>query len=168
MNHSSAYSADSFLLVNLADQSLTLYRQGSAAQSWSISSALNGAGEVNGSGCTPRGEHRIRIKIGEGCSTGTVFQGRRATGEIYSEDLAEQFPGRDWILSRIIWLTGCESGVNRGGSVDTLKRFIYIHGTPDTEEMGKPLSHGCIRMRNADIIELFDLVDNKMPVIIRD
>ena len=168
MNHSSVSSVDTFLRVSLSQQTLTLSRKGSVETSWPVSTALNGAGEANGSGCTPRGEHRIRIKIGEGCAQGSVFQGRRPTGEIYSDDLARQFPERDWILSRILWLTGCESGRNRGGDSDTLKRYIYIHGTPDTEPMGKPVSHGCIRMRNADIIELFDQVENAMPVIIQD
>ncbi len=135
---------------------------------WRISTAFNGAGEANGSGCTPRGRHQIRIKIGQGCPGGSVFQGRRPTGEIYTAELARKYPDRDWILSRILWLTGCERGRNRGGQTDTLKRFIYIHGTPDTEPMGQPLSHGCIRMRNTDIIELFDLVENSMPVIIQD
>jgi len=168
MNHSSVSSVDQYLLVSLSKQSLTLFSNAKAVKSWPVSTALNGAGEVNGSGCTPRGEHRIRIKIGEACPQGSVFQGRRPTGEIYSDELAAQFPERDWILTRILWLTGCEAGRNRGGDTDTLKRYIYIHGTPDTEPMGKPLSHGCIRMRNTDIIELFDRVENAMPVFIQD
>jgi lipoprotein-anchoring transpeptidase ErfK/SrfK len=86
------------------------------------------------------------------------------TGEIYSETLAQQYPERDWILTRIIWLQGMESGFNRGGQVDTLSRYIYIHGTPDSEPMGVPKSHGCIRMRNRDLIELFDQIDNNLIV----
>lgn len=102
--------------------------------------------------------HRVRIRIGAGCPAGTVFVGRRATSEIYDAELAKQDPERDWILTRILWLTGLESGRNRGGCVDTLRRYIYIHGCPDMEPMGEPRSHGCIRMRNRDLIELFDLV----------
>ncbi len=125
---------------------------------YAISTALNGVGEVNGSGCTPRGQHRVRAKVGAGCTPGMVFVGRRATGEIYSPALAAQYPERDWILSRIVWLTGCEPGVNRGGVVDTLRRFIYLHGCPDGLPMGIPASHGCVRMTNADVIDLFDRV----------
>ena len=168
MNPLSVSNVKPYLLVSLSEQSLTLFTKGQADKSWPVSTALNGAGETNGSGCTPRGEHRIRIKIGEACPQGSVFQGRRPTGEIYSDELASQFPERDWILTRILWLTGCEPGRNRGGETDTLKRYIYIHGTPDKEPMGKPASHGCIRMRNSDIIELFDRVENAMPVFIQD
>ena len=168
MNHSSVSSVDHCLVVSLSQQTLTLIRNAKVEKNWPVSTALKGAGESNHSGCTPRGEHRIRIKIGEGCPAGSVFRGRRPTGEIYSQELARQFPERDWILSRILWLTGCESGRNRGGDSDSLKRYIYIHGTPDSEPMGTPLSHGCVRMRNTDIIELFDLVENAMPVIIQD
>jgi lipoprotein-anchoring transpeptidase ErfK/SrfK len=168
MNHSSVSSVDHYLVVSLSDQTLTFFTKAKAQKSWQVSTALNGAGEDNGSGCTPRGEHRIRIKIGEGCPMGSVFRGRRPTGEIYSDKLARQFPERDWILTRVLWLTGCEPGRNRGGETDTLKRYIYIHGTPDTEPIGKPLSHGCIRMKNSDIVELFDRVENAMPVIIQD
>lgn len=121
-----------------------------------------------GSECTPRGIHHIRIKIGEGCPINSVFVGRRSTGEIYTIQLAEQHPGRDWILSRIIWLTGDQAGVNRGGDVDTLRRMIYIHGTPESEPLGVPLSHGCIRMHSSDLVTLFDLVDTGTPVMIED
>ena len=93
--------------------------------------------------------------------------GRRHTGEIYTPELARQFPERDWILSRILWLCGLEPGKNRGGSVDTMRRYIYIHGTPDSEPMGVPKSHGCIRMRNQDVIRLFDMVTPGTPVLIR-
>ncbi len=123
-----------------------------------VSTSERGPGEQKGSGCTPRGRHRIRLAIGAGCPTNCVFVGRRPTGEIYTPELAARQPGRDWILTRILWLTGLESGRNRGGGVDTLRRFIYIHGCPDTEPMGMPRSHGCIRLRNQDLLTLFDLV----------
>ena len=147
-----------FLEVDISQQTLTLHDQAGECSRYSISTALNGAGENANSGCTPRGQHVIRAKIGQGKPINSVFIARRPTGEIYSLNLAYQYPKRDWILSRILWLSGLELGVNRLGSVDTMRRYIYIHGTPDTEPMGLPLSHGCIRMRNVDIIALFDQV----------
>ena len=145
------------LRVTLATQTLDLLEDGRLRRRYSVSTGQAGAGEVQGSGCTPRGLHRVRLRIGGGCPPGTVFVGRRPTGEVYGPDLAARFPQRDWILTRILWLTGLEPGRNRGGEVDTLRRFIYIHGCPDSEPMGVARSHGCIRMRNADLIELFDL-----------
>jgi lipoprotein-anchoring transpeptidase ErfK/SrfK len=121
-----------------------------------VATARNGAGEKNGSNCTPRGRHIVRAKIGAGCPENTVFVGRRPTGEVYSPELARRFPDRDWILTRILWLSGCEVGFNRLGNVDTMRRYIYIHGTPETVPMGVPSSHGCILLRNADLIALFD------------
>lgn len=123
-----------------------------------VSSAVNGAGERNGSGCTPRGVHQVRARIGDGLPKGAVLKGRRWTGETWTAELHEAFPGRDWILSRILWLSGCEPGRNRMGEVDTFRRYIYLHGTPDCEPMGAPLSHGCIRLRNDDLLELFPQV----------
>ena len=151
--------------INIRSQTLELYDDnGTLLKRYRISSAKNGVGEQNGSYCTPRGRHLIRAKIGAGQPLNTVFVERRPTGEIYSPALARDFPGRDWILSRILWLSGCEPGYNRLGSVDTMRRAIYIHGSSDTAEMGKPGSRGCIRMRNEDIIELFDLVPVRTPV----
>lgn len=135
---------------------------------YSISSARNGVGESNGSFCTPRGRHIVRAKIGAGQPFNTVFVERRPTGEVYSPELARNSPGRDWILTRILWLSGCERGLNRMGHVDTMRRAIYIHGSPDTAEMGKPGSRGCIRMRNRDIVELFDLVPVRTAVEIHE
>lgn len=129
-----------------------------------VSTALKGAGELSGSYCTPRGRHIIRAKIGTDCPENAVFIRRRPTGEIYSEALGAQYPLRDWILTRILWLSGCEAGFNRLGKNDTMRRYIYIHGTPDTEPMGEARSHGCIRMRNADLVELYDLVPAGTPV----
>jgi len=137
-------------------------------QQWPVSTAANGPGEQHGSGCTPRGWHRVVARIGAGCVPNTVFIGRRPTGEVYSPTLAQSMPGRDWILTRILWLQGLEPGRNRGGEVDTLRRFIYIHGCPDSEPMGVPRSHGCIRMRNADLVALFDQVPAGTPVCIRE
>lgn len=153
--------------VDVDRQCLRLYSGGVLSGEWPVSTAQAGVGERHGSGCTPRGEHRIRLRIGAGCPPGTVFVGRRPTGEIYSEALAAAGPQRDWILTRILWLTGAEPGFNRGGVCDTLRRFIYIHGTPDSVRLGAPGSHGCIRMRNADLIELFDRVEAGTRVLIR-
>lgn len=157
---------DRLIHVDIATQQLSLLVGGRCARRWSVSTARNGPGERPDSGCTPRGAFRVRIKIGEGCPRDTVFVGRRPTGEIYRAELAEREPDRDWILSRIIWLGGLQSGHNRGPGCDTLRRFIYIHGCPDVVPMGVPLSHGCIRMRNDDVIALFDEVDDATRVII--
>ena len=133
---------------------------------YSVATAKNGIGQQFGSECTPLGEHRIRAKIGQGYALNTVLVGRRPTAEIYSEALAIEQPTRDWILSRIMWLCGEQPSVNRGGSVDTMRRYIYIHGAPDSHPMGVPSSHGCIKMRNADVVDLFDRVDVGTPVSI--
>ena len=133
-----------------------------------MSTALKGVGQSEGSHCTPLGRHQIRARIGAGLEQGAVLVGRRPTGEVWTPSLSAQHPQRDWILSRILWLSGCEPGVNRMGSVDSMRRFIYIHGTPDVEPMGVPRSHGCIRMRNTDVIELFDRVPVGCPVLIHE
>lgn len=133
-----------------------------------ISTAAKGAGEQNGSECTPRGRHFIHEKIGAGCEVNTVFVGRRPTGELYTDLMAVEYLGRDWILTRILWLSGAEQGFNKSGNVDTLQRYIYIHGSPDDVTMGMPGSHGCIRMRNVDVVKLFDLVDVGTPVLIKE
>ena len=130
------------------------------------STAAIGAGCETDSGCTPLGAHIIRAKIGEGSVANTVFVGRRATGEIYTPELMMQYPNRDWILTRILWLSGKEIGKNRLGNVDTMQRYIYIHGTPDSADMSVIGSHGCVRMRNSDVIALFDLVEAGTPVSI--
>jgi len=155
--------------INISFQALDLIdNNGNLIKRYSISSAKNGVGEENGSFCTPRGRHIVRAKVGANQPANTVFVERRPTGEVYSAELAGRFPKRDWILTRILWLSGCEPGFNRLGNVDTMRRAIYIHGSPDSAEMGKPGSHGCIRMRNADIVELFDLVPIRTLVEIRE
>lgn len=156
-----------WLKVSVSQQRLYLLSPlGEELNSWPISTAKNGLGEVNGSGCTPRGWHKIKLKIGAGANSQAVFVGRRLTGEIYSAELAAQHPNRDWILGRILWLTGLESGKNRGGNTDTLKRFIYLHATPESEPLGIPLSHGCIRLHPKAMLEVFELVENGTQVLI--
>ena len=146
--------------VNIETQMLDLLDdENQVIKRYAVSTAANGAGERNGSYCTPRGRHIIRAKIGAGQPENTVFVRRRPTGEIYTPELGGEFPGRDWILTRILWLSGGEPGFNRLGDVDTMRRYIYIHGSPDGVEMGVPGSHGCVRMRNADMIDLFDRVE---------
>ena len=153
--------------ILISNQTLTLFDDnGSVVARYLVSTAANGAGCIKDSGCTPQGAHIIRAKIGAGAPVNTVFVGRRPTGEIYTPELMAQFPNRDWILTRILWLSGKEIGKNRLGNVDTMQRYIYIHGTPDSTEMGKPGSHGCVRMRNADMVALFDLVEAGTPVVI--
>ncbi|EKF75262.1 hypothetical protein A11A3_04760 [Alcanivorax hongdengensis A-11-3] len=131
---------------------------GPTTQRFPVSTAAVGAGQGQGSGATPRGRHLVRARFGDGLPAGAVFEGRKFNGQIHSPTLAAQHPDRDWILSRILWLGGLEPGHNQGGDVDSFRRFIYIHGTPDSEPMGVPASHGCIRMRNQDVITLFDQI----------
>lgn len=155
-----------FLHIIAEKQILYLYRNNAVVKSYSIATSRYGLGECQGSYKTPRGWHRVRAKIGAGQSINTVFVGRRPTGEIYTPQLAEQYPDRDWILTRILWLSGIELGKNRLGKVDTMQRYIYIHGTPDEVQFGIPSSHGCIRMHNEDLIELFDLITVGEKVLI--
>ncbi|VEG13087.1 L,D-transpeptidase [Moraxella cuniculi] len=160
------------LIVDCQVQTLQLWQNQQLVRTFSISTAKNGTGQLSGSGCTPLGRHKISEKFGEGLPINAVFVARQFTGELYDEALAEQFANRDWILARILWLEGLEEGYNRGENaqgicVDSKSRYIYIHGTPDTEPMGVPLSHGCIRMRNQEILWLFEQVEVGAQVVIR-
>ena len=153
--------------ISISQQTLTLFDNlGELKAQYRISTAANGAGCLKNSGCTPLGEHIIRAKIGEGAPLNAVFVGRRQTGEICTPELMAEFPNRDWILTRILWLSGKEVGKNRLGNVDTMQRYIYIHGSPDVTEMGKIGSHGCVRMRNVDVVALFELVEVGTKVLI--
>ncbi len=145
--------------IHIPAQTLDLLDDaGHVLRRYQVSTGANGVGEESGSFCTPRGRHIIRARIGAGQPLNTVFVQRCPTGEIYTPELGAQYPGRDWILTRILWLSGCEVGYNRLGSCDTMRRYIYIHGTPEGTPLGQPGSRGCVRMRNADLLELFDLV----------
>jgi len=152
------------ITIDATKQELTLLEGQRVLKRYSVSTARNGLGEKNGSFCTPRGRHIVRAKIGKGQPLNTVFVRRRPTGELWSPELHARYPGRDWILTRILWLSGCERGKNRLGEVDTMRRYIYIHGSHDMAEMGKPGSIGCVRMRSQDIVELFELVPPYTPV----
>ncbi len=152
--------------ISVAQQRLRLYENGAVIMGVAVSTAKNGVGEINGSERTPCGWHVIRARIGAGCAPNTVFVERRPTGEIYTPELRKKFPQRDWILTRILWLSGIEPGKNRLGNVDTMRRYIYIHGCPDEDVMDVPGSHGCVKMRNAEVIELFDRVPAGTRVLI--
>ena len=156
------------ILVDISAQTLELFDDaGAVSRRYPVSTGKNGAGEEYGSYCTPRGKHIVRAKIGAGAPVNTIFVRRRPTGEIYTPELGARHPARDWILTRILWLSGCEPGYNRLGSCDTMRRYVYIHGTPDSVRMGQAGSHGCVRMRNADMMELFDLAPMGIEVELR-
>lgn len=159
-------ATDDLIEVSISKQRLRLLRGQQVLMDVAIATATNGPGEQHGSECTPRGKHYIRAKVGAGCEPDTVFVARRPTGEVFKPELRQAFPERDWILTRILWLSGKEPGKNRLGNVDTMRRYIYIHGCPDDDKMGVPSSHGCVKMRNTDIIELFDTVEVGTPVMI--
>jgi lipoprotein-anchoring transpeptidase ErfK/SrfK len=156
------------IVISIPSQELDLWDEDqNIVRTYRISSARKGVGQEYGSFCTPLGKHIVRAKIGKNQPINTVFIRRRPTGETYTPELGIKYPGRDWILTRILWLSGCEPGFNRLGKVDTMRRYVYIHGSPDTAEMGKPGSIGCIRMHNHDLLELFDLVDAGTEVVIK-
>jgi lipoprotein-anchoring transpeptidase ErfK/SrfK len=158
----------SFLDISISTQQLSIIENGQVLQTYPVSTAKKGAGEQMGSECTPCGWHKIRAKIGQGQPLHSVFVGRRATGEIYNAELLRQHPQRDWILTRILWLGGLEPGKNRYGKVDSTWRYIYIHGCPDELMEGRPASHGCIRMKNADVLDLFNRVEAGTTVYIHE
>ncbi len=159
-------SPDFYLQVSIPEQRLDLIQNSEVVKSYPVSTAKNGPGERTGSGCTPRGWHSIRAKIGKDAPCDAVFVGRRWTGDIYDADLQAKHPERDWILTRILWLGGLEPGFNRHGEVDTTWRYIYIHGSPDHGVSGQPQSHGCVRMKSRDLLDLFDRVAAGTRVLI--
>ena len=154
--------------IDINKQILTLCEDKSVLSSYAISTAKNGVGQQSGSECTPLGKHIIDSKIGNDAIENSVFVGREETGEIFSEELRKTNPERDWILTRILWISGQEEGKNRGGEVDTKSRYIYIHGCPDEDSFVLPSSHGCVKMRNKDIVELFKNVDAGTRVFIHE
>jgi lipoprotein-anchoring transpeptidase ErfK/SrfK len=156
------------ITISIKEQTLTLYDEDKQLKHYSISTAKNGPGEQMDSECTPCGKHIVSEKIGNGVEVNSVFVGRETTGEIYHPSLREQHPNRDWILTRILWLSGIEEGKNKGGNVDSHDRYIYIHGSPDDVPMGQPGSRGCVRMRNNELIELFELIEVGTEVVIND
>ena len=159
---------DLLIRISIDEQRLQLLEGDHIIMDTAVATAANGPGEVMHSECTPRGWHRVRARIGEGCPAGTVFVGRRPTGEVYSSALKAAHPQRDWMLTRILWLCGLEPGRNRFGNVDSMRRYIYIHGCPDEDAMGIPSSHGCVKMRNEEVIQLFDRVPVGTRVLIQE
>lgn len=158
--------SDKRIEIDISKQQLLLFQADHCIAEYPVSSAKNGVGQKNGSECTPLGLHQVRAKIGKNAKENAVFVARRETGELFNESLRMENPERDWILTRILWLSGLEKGINRGGEVDTMRRYIYIHGCPDTDSFSQPSSHGCIKMRNKDVIDLFDKVDAGTKVLI--
>jgi lipoprotein-anchoring transpeptidase ErfK/SrfK len=161
-------SSDPYIEINIHEQTLRLVSGDGVLREYPVSTAKNGPGETMDSECTPRGEHIVAEKIGEECEPDTIFVARKPTGEIYKPQLREQAPERDWIVTRILWLSGKEPGRNQGGKVDSYHRYIYIHGSPEDVEIGKPGSRGCIRMRNTDVIELFRQISIGTTVLINE
>ena len=156
-----------WMLILARTQRLYTFENNALIAIYPVSTAKNGLGEKMGSECTPRGLHQVHSVIGQDLPINSVFVARHFTGEIFSYKLAKQFPRRDWILSRIIRLDGLLKGFNKGGDVDTFARYIYIHGTPEPMAENKPLSHGCIRMKNKDILDLANWVYKGMRLYIR-
>jgi lipoprotein-anchoring transpeptidase ErfK/SrfK len=159
-------NSDIFLHISSQTQQLKIIINSKITKTYPVSTAKNGIGQIKGSECTPCGWHQIRAKIGSSQPLNSVFVARRPTGEIYHTELKEIFPNRDWILTRILWLDGLEAGKNRYGNVHSASRYIYIHGSPDELIQGEPESHGCIRMKNNDIADLFEHVTTGMKVYI--
>ncbi|WP_280539613.1 L,D-transpeptidase [Chromohalobacter sp. 11-W] len=157
-----------WLEIDLGAQSLTIREGDVCRETFSISSGENGIGQHEGSGQTPVGWHYVRAAIGNGLPAGSVFRGRRPSGEVFSPELARVHPERDWILTRILWLCGLERGVNRGGDVDSQRRYIYLHGTPADQPMGTPASHGCIRLRDETLLAVFEAAPAGTPVWLHD
>ncbi|MFI0473903.1 L,D-transpeptidase family protein [Halomonas sp. HMF6819] len=153
-----------WLEIDLTEQCLRAWQGTCVVHECAVSTGENGVGQNEGSGQTPSGWHYVRASIGAGLAENAVFRGRRFTGEVFTPALGEQHPERDWILTRILWLCGLERGVNRGGSVDSQRRYIYLHGTPPDEPMGVAASHGCVRLRNRDLLWVFDVAVPGTPV----
>lgn len=153
-----------WLEIDTTCQRLSIWKGGELAAVYPVSTGLAGTGQYEGSGQTPLGWHYVRAAIGDGEPVGSVFRGRRPTGECFSAELAAAYPQRDWILTRILWLCGLEPGHNRGGDVDSQRRYIYLHGTPPDQPIGEPASHGCIRLRDEDLLAVFAVARPGTPV----
>jgi len=152
------------IVISLSKQELWHRRKTGVWYRYPVSTAARGSGNERGSFKTPLGRHRVHAKIGDGMPALTAFRGRQPVGRF---DPTSDDPTADWILSRILWLEGAETGRNRRGRVDTKSRYIYIHGTHDEANIGTPVSHGCIRMRNPDVVALFDHAHLGESVLIR-
>ena len=147
------------VIISIPEQRMALLEDGAPLATYPVSTSKFGLGDIPGSSGTPLGALEVAEKIGGGAPSGAVFKDRRRTGEIVVPDA----PGRDPIVTRILWLRGEEPQNARAHS-----RFIYIHGTPEERNIGIPVSYGCIRMRSCDVIELFDIVGNGAQVRIEN
>ncbi len=156
------------IVVDISRQLLSLYQDDKCLHSWPVSTSARGSGNRMDSLQTPLGAHRIAEKIGADSPANTIFKGRQDCGELANITQRPEPTGEDLITSRILWLKGIEPGKNLDGDVDSQQRYIYIHGTAEEGLIGQAVSHGCIRMRNADVIELFALVDPETLVYITD
>lgn len=161
------YSTERVVLIDATAQKMLLVERGRQVAEWTISTALKGLGSAKGSDQTPLGVHRVAQKFGAGAPLGTIFKSRQDSGQIAKilTGPNENSTG-DNVTTRVLWLDGLEPGLNKGGNVDSHERFIYIHGTDEEGKLGRPASHGCIRMRNLDVVKLFDSVDENTLVVI--
>jgi len=156
------------LLVNIKQQQLFYYGDEKLLKQYPISSSEKGVGNLQDSYQTPLGLHQIKEKIGDGCEIYEVFIGRQPQGNFFELQNSDIELPDDIISSRILWLDGLEAGINQGGDVDTYQRYIYIHGTMDEDKIGQPVSHGCIRMLNKDIVELYSQLEIGCEVLIEE
>ncbi len=153
------------VLVDVSEQKLYLYRGGKVLKAYPVSTSKYGIGNLEGSEKTPLGWHQVAKKIGDGAPLNTIFKNRVNTGRVFTGYANAH--REDFITSRILWLEGLEPGINKGKRIDSFKRYIYIHGTADEDLIGQPASHGCVRMRNTDVVEIFDLLQVRSRVLIR-
>lgn len=153
--------------TKLSEQKLYVMRDNQIFKQYPISSSKFGIGSEAGSNKTPLGKHIVREKIGAGAPINTIFKSRVDTKKIAQVCLEPKDTGHDYVTTRILWLEGIEEGINKGNGIDSYRRNIYIHGTPEEGLIGTPASHGCIRMRNKDVMELFDLIPTGTKVEIK-
>ena len=148
-----------YAVVAIEAQRLYLMHDGRLLKAYPVSTSAFGPGAQEGSNQTPLGLHQIKQKIGENEPEGMIFKARKPTGRMANIIAEPRDVPEDDVTTRIMWLDGMEPGVNQGGKVDSYKRYIYIHGTPEEGLIGRPASHGCVRMLNADVVDVF----NKLP-----
>jgi len=156
----------SFLFVSIQQQQMYLIEKDSIIKKYSVSTAKKGVGNELHSLKTPIGLHNVKRKIGDHVPLGGILEARVYNGSMATIYEDKTKADGDYVTTRILWLDGEEVGINKGRNIDTYNRFIYIHGTPEEGYIGEPVSHGCIRMKNADVMELYDLIDEGTPVLI--
>ena len=162
-----SHSQNNEIIVDISEQRLYLYNNDNLVQSFPVSTSKYGEGQIENSFKTPLGLHEIKEKIGDKEPINTIFTARENTNKIAEIQINPNDTENDFVTSRILWLDGLENGINRGVGVDSYSRYIYIHGTHEEGLIGQKASHGCIRMFNNDVIELFDMVSEGTKVQIR-